>query len=104
LDVEPVTLNGKRTKIYRSVVDFDAKSLYPSLINQGKIGKENQKYRIINIVDEYNRYLMSGQEFNEQLQTKDISIFSICKTLYGLPGIGEVLSDLEMLIYNRVGA
>ena len=47
---------------------------------------------------------MSGQEFNEQLQTKDISIFSICKTLYGLPGIGEVLSDLEKLIYNQLGA
>lgn len=104
LDVEPVTLNGKRTKIYRSVVDFDAKSLYPSLINQGKIGKENQKYRIINIVDENNRYLMSGQEFNEQLQTKDISIISICKTLYGLPGIGEILSDLEKRIYDRLGA
>lgn len=100
LDVKPVTLNGKRTKIFRSVVDFDAKSLYPSIINQGKIGKENQKYRIVNLVDENNRYIMSGQSFNEALQTKDVSIISLVSQIYGLPNVTKILSDLESKIYD----
>ena len=101
VDVPPLKINGKRTKIFRNVLDFDAKSLYPSLMNQGKIGKENQKYRIVNLVDENNMYKMSGQEFNQFLQTKDVAIIDMCEQLYGLPDIQTVLGDLEELLMGK---
>lgn len=98
LDVKPLTINGKRTKIYRMVADYDAKSLYPSLMNQGKIGKENQKYRILQIVDEHNRYIMSGAEFNSALQTSDVSIVELCNRIYNLPKTVDVLKDFERMM------
>ena len=101
VDVPPLKINGKRTKIFRNVVDFDAKSLYPSLMNQGKIGKENQKYRVVNLVDENNLYKMSGQEFNQFLQTKDVAIIDMCEQLYGLPNIQTVLGDLEEMLMGE---
>jgi hypothetical protein len=101
VDVPPLKINGKRTKIFKNVVDFDAKSLYPSLMNQGKIGKENQKYRILNIVDENDVYKMSGQEFNQYLQTKDVAIIDMCNQLYGLPNIQDILGDFEEMLMDK---
>lgn len=102
VDVPPVEIEGKKTMIFRNVVDFDAKSLYPSLMNQGKIGKENQKYRIMQIVDVDNKYLMSGNEFNQLLQTKDVSIVDLCETLYGLPSVTEVLANLQNYLEEKL--
>lgn len=95
VEVESVKVNGKRTKIFINVVDWDAKSLYPSLMCQHKIGKENQRYRILNVTDEYGHFIMSGQEFNQLLQTKDVSIIDLCNQLYGLPNIDEIIADIE---------
>ena len=46
---------------------------------------------------------MSGQEFNQYLQTKDVSIIDMCHDLYGLPNIETVLGDLEEKIVKMVG-
>lgn len=100
VEVESVRVNGKRTKIFINVVDWDAKSLYPSLMCQHKIGKENQRYRILNVTDEFGHFIMSGQEFNQLLQTKDVSIIDLCHQLYGLPNIDEIIADIENKISN----
>lgn len=100
LDVKPLIINGKRTKIYLIVADYDAKSLYPSLMNQGKIGKENQKYRILQIVDENNKFIMSGFDFNSALQTSDVSIIDLCNAIYGLPCVKDILVDFENMMLN----
>lgn len=94
-DVPSVEIDGKKTKIYKNVLDFDAKSLYPSLMCQHQIGKENQRYRITNITDSNDQFVMTGQKYNEYLQTKDVSIFNLANELYGLPNLEEVLSDIE---------
>ena len=99
-DVKPLTINGKRSKIYIIVADYDAKSLYPSLMNQGKIGKENQKYRILQIVDENNKFIMSGFDFNSALQTSDVSIIDLCNTIYDLPCVKDILVDFENMMLN----
>lgn len=100
VEVDGIKVNGKRTKIFINVVDWDAKSLYPSLMCQHKIGKENQRYRILNIVDENGKFIMSGQEFNQFLQTKDVTIIDLCQQLYGLPSIDLILGDIENKIQN----
>ena len=95
LEVPPVEVNGHKTKIYRNVVDWDAKSLYPSLMCQHQIGKENQRYRILNITDEYGNFIMSGQDYNQYLQTKDVSIVDLCHELYDLPNLEDIFEDVE---------
>ncbi len=102
VDAPSVEINGKKTKLFRNVVDWDAKSLYPSLMCQHKIGKENQRYRILNITDENGRYIMSGQDFNQYLQTKDVSIINLCNELYQLPTIATILSDFENTLFKAV--
>jgi len=98
LDVKPLTINGKRSKMYMNVADYDAKSLYPSLMNQGKIGKENIKYRVLQVVDENNKFIMSGEDFNSSLQTSDVSIIDLCNNIYGLPNIHDVICDMESIM------
>ena len=80
------------------VSDFDAKSLYPSLMNQGKIGKENIKYRVLQVVDKNNIFIMSGEEFNSMLQTSDVSIIDMCSRIYGLPSVHDVIKDFENMM------
>ena len=94
-EVPPVEVNGHKTKIYRNVVDWDAKSLYPSLMCQHQIGKENQRYRILNITDEFGNFIMSGQDYNQYLQTKDVSIVDLCHELYDLPNLEDIFADIE---------
>lgn len=103
VDAPSVEINGKKTKLFRNVVDWDAKSLYPSLMCQHKIGKENQRYRILNITDINGRFIMTGQDFNQFLQTQDVSIIELCNQLYGLPHINEILSDFERCIFKACG-
>jgi hypothetical protein len=62
---------------------------------QHQIGKENQRYRILNITDEYGNFIMTGQTYNQYLQTKDVSIIDLCHELYDLPNIEDVLCDIE---------
>jgi len=103
VDAPSVEINGKKTKLFRNVVDWDAKSLYPSLMCQHKIGKENQRYRILNITDINGKFIMTGQDFNQFLQTQDVSIIELCNQLYGLPHINEILSDFERCIFKACG-
>ena len=98
LDVKPLTINGKRSKMYMNVADYDAKSLYPSLMNQGKIGKENIKYRVLQVVDENNKFIMSGEDFNSSLQTSDVSIIDLCDNIYRLPNIHDIICDMESIM------
>ena len=93
--VDAVTINGQPTKIFKEIIDFDAKSLYPSLMCQHQIGKENHHYRVVSITDNLNRLVMSGERFNTLLQTIDTSIFDLGKELYGLPNIEEVITNIE---------
>ena len=102
VDVEPVIINGHKTRIYLCIVDFDAKSLYPSLINQHQIGKENHAYRVISIVDKYGKLIMNGERFNSLLQTKDVTIVDLAHELYGLPNVEDVLSDVEEKLFDAV--
>jgi len=95
LEVPPVEINGHKTKIFRNVVDWDAKSLYPSLMCQHQIGRENQRYRILNITDQYGNFIMSGQDYNQYLQTKDVSIIDLCHDLYDLPNLEDIIADVE---------
>ena len=104
VDAPSVEINGKKTKIFRNVVDWDAKSLYPSLMCQHKIGKENQRYRVLNITDEYGKFIMSGQTFNQYLQTQDVSIIDFCQELYGLPSIQEITADFERRLFKAVSS
>ncbi|MDE7100188.1 MAG: hypothetical protein K2N99_03075, partial [Malacoplasma sp.] len=103
VDAECVEVNGKKTKLYEAIADFDAESLYPSLMLQGKIGKENNRYRVTSIVDHDNndKFLMSGQEFNQLLQTKSVSIIDICNTLYGLPKVEDVLTNIQQTLVDK---
>ena len=71
-------------------------------MNQGKIGKENQKYRITNITDMNDKFIMSGQDFNQYLQTIDVTCVDMCHELYGLPNIEEVISGFEKELFNMV--
>ena len=103
VDAPSVEINGKKTKLFRNVVDWDAKSLYPSLMCQHKIGKENQRYRILNITDINGKFIMTGQDFNQFLQTQDVSIIELCNQLYGLPHINEIFSDFERCIFKACG-
>jgi hypothetical protein len=100
VDSYPITLYGKKTALYKFVTDFDAKSEYPSLMLQFRIGKNTVFTKIVCIVDENEKFIMSGREFNQFIQTKDTSIVQLCNKLYGLPTIEQVLSDLEKKIIN----
>lgn len=91
----PIEINGKKTQIYKSVIDFDAKSLYPSTMRQFRIGKNSAFTRITHVVDDYGKCLMTGAEFNQMLQTKDVAIIQLCNTLYDLPTAEDVLGMLE---------
>ena len=102
VQVLPVIVGGKRTKIFKDIVDFDGKSLYPSLIIQHKIGKENQKFRIVSITDPNGKLKMSGQEFNQGLQTIDTSVFDMCNTLYGLPNLNQMVEVVEKQLQEMV--
>ena len=93
--VDAVTINGQPTKIFKEIIDFDAKSLYPSLMCQHQIGKENHHYRVVSITDNLNRLVMSGERFNTLLQTIDTSIFDLGKALHHLPNIEEVITNIE---------
>ena len=81
VQVLPVIVGGKRTKIFKDIVDFDGKSLYPSLIIQHKIGKENQKFRIVSITDPNGKLKMSGQELIKDYKLL-IHPYLICVTHY----------------------
>lgn len=96
----PIEINGKKTQIYKSVIDFDAKSLYPSTMRQFRIGKNSAFTRITHVVDEYGKCLMSGAEFNQMLQTKDVAIIQMCHELYDLPTAEDVLGMLESKLMN----
>src|SRR5574344_740406 len=95
VEVDPIKINGANTRIFKNVVDWDAKSLYPSLICQHQIGKENHRYRVVSITDKNGKYVMAGDRYNSLLQTLDVSIFDMGKELYGLPSIEEVVTDIE---------
>lgn len=96
----PIEINGKKTQIYKSVIDFDAKSLYPSTMRQFRIGKNSAFTRITHVVDDYGKCLMTGAEFNQMLQTKDVAIIQMCNTLYDLPTAEDVLGMLESKLMN----
>lgn len=96
----PIEINGKKTQIYKSVIDFDAKSLYPSTMRQFRIGKNSAFTRITHVIDEYGKCLMSGAEFNQMLQVKDVAIIQLCNTLYDLPTVEDVLGMLESKLMN----
>lgn len=100
LDGYPIKVNGKKTSIYKYVIDFDAKAEYPSLMVQFRIGKETIFTRIIQLKDENNRFIMDGSRFNEMLQNIDTSIIDLCHEFYGLPNIEDVFNELETLVCN----
>lgn len=100
LDSCPVEINGKKTQIYKFVTDFDAKSEYPSLMMQFRIGKNTAYTRVTHVVDEYGKVLMSGKDFNQHIQTRETSIIQLCNTLYGLPTVEDVLGILENKLMN----
>ena len=64
----------KKTQIYKAVTDFDAKSEYPSLMVQVRIG---------------------------HIQTKETSIVQLCHQLYDVPLIEDVLGMLENRLMNN---
>ena len=97
----PVEIDGKKTQIYKSVIDFDAKSLYPSTMRQFRIGKNSAFTRITHVIDEYGKYIMSGADYNQMLQVKDVAIIHLCHELYGLPLIDDVLGMLENKLMNN---
>ena len=97
----PVEIDGKKTQIYKSVIDFDAKSLYPSTMRQFRIGKNSAFTRITHVIDEYGKYIMSGADYNQMLQVKDVAIIHLCHELYGLPLIDDVLGMLESKLMNN---
>lgn len=100
LDSCPIEINGKKTQIYKFVTDFDAKSEYPSLMMQFRIGKNTGFTRITHVIDEYGKVLMSGKDFNQHIQTRETSIIQLCNKLYGLPTVEEVLGILENKLMN----
>ena len=100
LDSYPIKIDNRPTAIYKYVTDFDGKSEYPSLMIQFRIGKNTIFTRIVCIKDESGIFIMSGQEFNQMLQTKRSSIITLGNKLYGLPNIEDILSDLESKIMN----
>lgn len=95
VDSYPITVEGKKTQLYKFVIDLDASSEYPSLMKQLRIGKNNVKTRITHIIDEEGKYLMSGKDFNSMLQTKDTSIIDLANVLYELPTMDELVSEIE---------
>jgi len=101
LDSCPIEIDGKKTQIYKAVTDFDAKSEYPSLMMQFRIGKNTAFTRITHVVDEYGKVLMSGKDFNQHIQTKETSIVQLCHQLYDLPLIEDVLGMLENRLMNN---
>lgn len=96
----PIEINGKKTQIYKFVTDFDAKSEYPSLMMQFRIGKNTAYTKITHVIDEYGKVLMSGKDFNQHIQTKETSLIQLCNKLYGLPTVEDVLGILENKLMN----
>ena len=94
VEVEPVEVNGSKTRMFRNVLDFDAKSLYPSLMCQHYIDKSNHAYRVVSITENGN-LLMDGERFNSLLETIDVGAIDLGHDLYGLPNIEDVISDIE---------
>lgn len=101
LDSCPVTIDGKKTKLYKFVTDFDASSEYPSLMRQFRIGKNTDFTRFIGLTDKNNKYIMSGKDYNQYMQTKDTSITLLCNELYGLPKIETILGNLQQILMEK---
>ena len=95
VDAPSVMIDGKKTAIYQMVVDFDASSEYPSLMEQLRIGKENLINRFLMIVDDSGKYLMSGKDYNSALQTIDTSAINMGMELYGLPSIKDMIEEIQ---------
>ena len=102
VNVKSVEVNGSKTRIFKNVLDFDAKSLYPSLIMQHYIGKENHAYKVVSVTDERGGLIMSGERYNTLLQTLDVSIFDLCHELYGLPNVENVIPDIESKLIKTI--
>lgn len=97
-------INGYESNIFKNVIDFDAASLYPNLMISFNISKSTLFGRIFQIVrkskseDLEMNIGCSGGEFNTALQTIDTSIFDICKKVYGLPDIEDLMDEIETTI------
>lgn len=102
VNVKSVEVNGSKTRIFKNVLDFDAKSLYPSLIMQHYIGKENHAYKVVSVTDERGGLIMSGERYNTLLQTLDVSIFDLCHELYSLPNVENVITDIESKLIKTI--
>lgn len=100
LDSCPIEIDGKKTQIYKYVTDFDAKSEYPSLMMQFRIGKNTAFTRITHVIDDTGKVLMSGKDFNQHIQTRETSIIQLCNQLYNLPTVEDVLGILENKLMN----
>lgn len=92
-------INGYETNIFKNVIDFDAASLYPNLMISFNISKSTLFGRIFRIFrktkDEELNISCTGAEFNSALQTIDVSVFDMCKKVFGLPSIEDLIDEIE---------
>jgi len=100
MQLKGMIINGYETSVFKCVIDLDAASLYPNLMIAFNISKSTLFGRIFQILrrtsDGDLNINCTGAEFNSALQTIDVSIFDICKKVYGLPTIEEMIGEIEL--------
>jgi DNA polymerase elongation subunit (family B) len=82
--------------IFDNSVDFDFRSLYPSIMINLNIGKETIAAKIYDIVSKSKEY-NNTDDFNRLLLTKDTSIFELGTKYFGLPTIEDMIKNIEKL-------
>lgn len=94
-DASSVEINGKKTNLYRYLLDYDASSQYPSLTEILNICKSTVHYKglaifVENVVDGMKKILGDGDNFHQLLQTRITSIFELGQKYFNLPSVKEM--------------
>ena len=103
IEKKGMNIMGVDTHIYENCVDFDVEAEYPSIYIAYNIlkttiyGRITMIYFARDIGDsrKINVPISDGATFNKMLETIDTSIFDIGEKYFGLPGVDDILAQIE---------
>ncbi len=96
IDIEPEYIDGVPSSIYKFIVDFDASSMYPSIMRAYNICKDTVYGKIILVEDKYTREpIIQGDDFTSLVLTLDTSILDLSTSVFGMNTSTQYIKEFE---------
>lgn len=93
-----VVILGEPSDVYENVIDLDASSEYPSLMMSFNIDKSTTYGRVVGLEYPDGSFSNIRGEINKLIETRDSSIFELCKRYMGLPNVGDFIKFIDKII------